>query len=200
MSIEIPSHLTDAELVAAVRGLAGDERDVTARVVAHLAEIDARRLYVPAGYSSLYVYCREALGYSEDAAYNRNVAARVARRFPEVVDMLADGRLTLTAVKLLAPVLDDGNRARALAEAAGKSKREVEMSGGRARAEAGRALERAEGRIAGLRNPSVCAVPERETTVASGGQAPASRQAERRQRRPRTRPVQRAGARRRGAR
>ena len=69
----------------------------------------------------------KALGYSEDAAYNRKVAALVARRFPEVVDMLADGRLTLTAVKLLAPVLNDGNRARAFAEAAGKSKRDIEM-------------------------------------------------------------------------
>ena len=127
MSIAIPSHLTDDELVASIRRLAGDERVVTARIVAHLAEIDARGLYVPAGYASLYIYCREGLGYTDDAAYNRNVAARVARRFPAVVDMLADGRLTLTAVKLLAPVLDDSNSARAFAEASGKSKRDVEM-------------------------------------------------------------------------
>src|SRR5687768_6462171 len=109
MKIASPSHLTDAELVAAIEGLVGDERDVTARVVAHLAEIDARGLYVPAGYPSLYIYCREGLGYSEDAAYNRKAAALVARRFPVVVDMLADGRLSLTVVKLLAPVLDDEN-------------------------------------------------------------------------------------------
>ena len=51
--------------MAAAPRLAGDEREVAAQLVAHLAEIDARGLHVPAGYSSLYFYCREALGYSE---------------------------------------------------------------------------------------------------------------------------------------
>jgi hypothetical protein len=57
-----------------------------------LAEIETRALYVPSGYSSLFTDCHEGLGYTEDAAYNRKVAAQVARRFPVVVDMLADGR------------------------------------------------------------------------------------------------------------
>ena len=126
MKITIPSHLTNHELVAAVGRLRGDEREVTARLVAHLAVIDARALYVPAGYSSLYTYCHEGLGYSEDAAYNRKAAAQVARRYPVVVDMLADGRLSLTAVRLLAPVLKDDNWEAAFAEAAHRPKREVE--------------------------------------------------------------------------
>ena len=126
MTITIPSHLTDDDLMAAAPRLAGYEREVTAQLVAHLAEIDARRLYVPAGYSSLYTYCRERLGYSEDAAHNRKVAARVARRYPAVIDRLADGRLSLTAVKLLAPVLNDDNWEAICTEAAGLSKRDVE--------------------------------------------------------------------------
>ena len=126
MKITIPSHLTNDELMAAVPGLVGDERDATARLIAHLAEIEARELYVPAGYSSLYIYCHEGLGYSEDAAYNRKAAAQVARRRPMVIDMLADGRLSLTSVRLLAPVLNDANWEAAFEEAAGKSKREVE--------------------------------------------------------------------------
>lgn len=126
MTLTIPSHLTDDELMAAAPRLAGDEREVAARLVAHLAEIDARGLHVPAGYSSLYTYCREALGYSEDAAYNRKVAAQAARRYPAVIDMLADGRLSLTALKILAPVLNDTNSESVLAEASGLAKREVE--------------------------------------------------------------------------
>jgi hypothetical protein len=126
MSITIPSKLTDDELVVAIGRLRGDEREVTARLVAHLAEMEARQLYVPMGYDSLFVYCHEGLGYSEDAAYNRKTAALVARRYPAVVEMLADGRLSLTAVRLLAPVLEDDNWRTAFAEAAGKSKREVE--------------------------------------------------------------------------
>jgi hypothetical protein len=126
MSITIPTHLSNDELMAAAPRLSGDERGVTARLVAHLAEIDARGLYVAAGYSCLYVYCHEGLGYSEDAAYNRKAAAQVARRYPAILDMLADGRLNLTVVRLLAPVINDANWEATVAEAAGKSKREVE--------------------------------------------------------------------------
>ena len=126
MTITIPSHLTDDELVAALPALAGDERQLTARLVAHLAEMDKRQIFVPAGYSSLYQYCREALGYSEDAAYTRGVAARVARRYPVILEMLADGRLNVTTVKLLAPVLTDSNCDAVLEEAAGASKRDLE--------------------------------------------------------------------------
>jgi hypothetical protein len=126
MTIHTPSHLTDDALMAAAAGLAGDERDIAARLVAHLVEIDRRGLFVPAGYSSLYAYCREGLRYSEDAAFNRSAAARVARRYAVVVDMLADGRLSLTTVKLLAPILKDDNWERTFAEAAHLSGRDVE--------------------------------------------------------------------------
>jgi hypothetical protein len=182
MSIAIPSHLTDAELVAAVRDLAGDEREVTARVVAHLAEIDARQLYLAAGYSSLFIYCHEGLGYSEDAAYNRKTAARVARRFPEIVDMLADGRLTLTAVRLLAPVLDDENRERAFAEAAGKSKRDVErlVAALAPKPDVPSSVRRLPMTAVGTPSTPVptdapttaAAVPERETPDTAGGPTP----------------------------
>ncbi len=126
MSVTIPSHLSNDALMAAVARLAGDERVVTARLIAHLAEIDRRELHVPAGFASLYTYCREGLGFSEDAAYNRKTAAQVARRFPVVLDMLADGRLSLTALRLLAPVLTVANHGEALAAATGRSRREVE--------------------------------------------------------------------------
>jgi hypothetical protein len=126
MSVTIPSHLSNDELMATAPRLAGDERAVTADLIAHLAEIDRRALYVPAGFASLYSYCREGLGLSEDAAYNRKTAAQVARRFPVVLDMLADGRLSLTALRLLAPVLTGANHDEAFSAATGKSRREVE--------------------------------------------------------------------------
>jgi hypothetical protein len=126
MSVTIPSHLSNDDLMAAVARLAGDERVVTARLIAHLAEIDRRELYVPSGFASLYIYCREGLGFSEDAAYNRKTAAQVARRFPVVLDMLADGRVSLTALRLLAPILTGANHGEALAAATGRSRRDVE--------------------------------------------------------------------------
>jgi hypothetical protein len=126
MSLTLPTHLTDNELMTEVVRLVGDERALTARLIAHLAEVDARELFVPAGFDSLYIYCREGLGFSEDAAYNRKTAAQVARQFPVVLDMLADGRLSLTALKLLSPVLTRANHEDVLAAAAGRSRFEVE--------------------------------------------------------------------------
>ena len=127
MTLTLPSHLTDEELVAATPRLAGDERLATAVLIAHLAELERRKLYIPAGYASLYTYCRERLGLSEDAAYNRTAVADVARRHPAVLDMLADGRLSPTAVRLLASVLREDNWREVCAEAAGMSRREVEV-------------------------------------------------------------------------
>jgi len=96
-------HLTDEELEARLRGLAGSERDATAQLVAHLAELDTRDLHLRAGYGSLFAYCRDALHLSEHEAYNRIEAARAARRFPLVLVLLASGAVSLTTVRLLAP-------------------------------------------------------------------------------------------------
>ena len=75
-----------------------DERVSTATVLADIAEVDARRLYVPAGYPSMYLYCVDQLHLEEQAAYKRIQAARAAREFPAVFDAVADGRLHLSAV------------------------------------------------------------------------------------------------------
>ena len=118
------SLLSDAALVAGLERSLTRERDETASVVAHLAELDTRDVYLREGYSSLFVYCRDALGMSEGEAYNRIEVARAARRFPVVLDMLADGRVHLTAVRLLAPHLTGDNHAEVLGSARGKTKLE----------------------------------------------------------------------------
>jgi 5-methylcytosine-specific restriction endonuclease McrA len=119
--------LSDAALLAHVGTLAERERHVTAEVIASLAELDARRLYLGAGCSSLFTYCTEVLYLSEHAAYGRIEAARAARRFPLILTRLAEGAVTLTAVCLLAPLLTDDNHERLLEAARHKRKREVEL-------------------------------------------------------------------------
>ena len=126
MKIDFPSRLSDAELVAEVNRCVRDERSATAHLVAHLAEFDARRLHLGAGYSSLFAYCGEVLGLSEDARYNRIQAARAARRFPVILERLADGSLNVTTVRLLARHLTGENHEELLRAAARRSKREVE--------------------------------------------------------------------------
>jgi len=124
--IGFPSQLSDDDLVAAVNSLARCEREATACLLAHLAELDARRLYLAAGFSSLFSYCCTVLHLSEPAAYNRIEAARAARRFPVVLPMLGEGALSLATVRLLSSHLTAENHQELLAAAAGKSKREVE--------------------------------------------------------------------------
>jgi hypothetical protein len=118
--------LSDAALIAQVGSLATLERRTTAELVASLSELDTRRLYLGAGCSSLFTYCTEVLLLSESAAYSRIAAARWARKFPEILDWLADGSLTLTAVSLLKPVMTLRNGAALLNRARHKSRREVE--------------------------------------------------------------------------
>lgn len=120
------SALSDDALVSEVARLAGHERQVTAQLVAMLAELDARRLYLPAGCSSLFTYCTQVLHLSEHAAYHRIEAARAGRRFPEILERLACADLTLTTVTLLASHLTEANHRALLDAARHKSKREVE--------------------------------------------------------------------------
>jgi hypothetical protein len=126
-AIGIPSSLSDEELVTEVRRLARLTRETTALLVAHLAEMETRRLYLAAGCPSLFVYCTDVLCLSEHEAYLRIEAARLARRFPLLLEMLKDGALTLTTAKLLSPQLSTENHDTLLAAAAGRSKREVEV-------------------------------------------------------------------------
>ncbi len=68
------------------------------------------------------------LHLSEHAAYLRGIeAARSARRYPKILDRLADGSLHLTAVSLLGPHLTAANHLEVLDSARHKSKRDVEQ-------------------------------------------------------------------------
>ncbi len=120
------SHLSDRALLRDLAALVAQDRATTARLLAHIAECDARRLYLPAAYPSMFAYCVHELRLSEDAAYKRIQAARVARQFPGIFEAVADGRLHLTAVGLLAPYLTPENAGELLAAAAHRTKSEIE--------------------------------------------------------------------------
>ena len=120
------SHLLDHDLLADLHAIVRQDRATTARLLAHLAEVEARGLYLPAACSSLYAYCVGELRMPEDMAWRRATAASLARRFPALFPALADGRLNLSTVLLLAPHLKSENAGELLVAAANKSKREVQ--------------------------------------------------------------------------
>src|SRR4030095_13005129 len=120
------AELSDGDLLAAVHRLASDERRVTANLIASLAELDARRLYLAEGCSSLFTYCTQILHLSEHAAYGRIEAARVTRKYPVALERLEAGDITLTTIGLLAPHLTPDNYQHLFEAARQKSKREIE--------------------------------------------------------------------------
>jgi 5-methylcytosine-specific restriction endonuclease McrA len=120
------SHLSDRIVLEGLDTHVAQERSVTAIVLAHIAEVDARGLYRAAGYGSMYAYCVGKLHFSEDAAYKRIQAARTARQFPAVFQGLEEGGLHLSAVLLLGPHLTEKTADDLLNAAAHKSKVEIE--------------------------------------------------------------------------
>ena len=103
------SHLSDGLLERRVERIIAHDSRTTAWVLAHIAEYDARKLYVPKGYPSMFSYCVQHLHLSEDAAYKRIRAARAAREHPAIFEMIAAGRLHLCGVTELAPYLRPEN-------------------------------------------------------------------------------------------
>jgi HNH endonuclease len=124
--IRFYARLSDAELLSAVEANNRTARHSNVEVVAALAELDARGLYRGLGYSSLYTYCTQHLQLSEHEAHTRKEAARAARQFPAVLDMLIAGDLTMTNAAILSGWLTRENCGALLEAARRKTKREVE--------------------------------------------------------------------------
>lgn len=120
-------HLADPALLRAADLHRAAETTAVAALLADLAEIDRRRLYLAAGYDSMFSYCTQHLRLTEDAACSRIDAARAARDFPILFPALADRRLHLSAVLLLAPHLTAENAGELVALAANRSKAEIKQ-------------------------------------------------------------------------
>lgn len=113
-------------LSARLRALAGEERNVQADFLLHLDALDLRRGYAELGYPSLWEYCLRALHLREGAAGRRIGAMRVLRRFPSLLDALRDGRLCLSTLCVLGPVLTQENVEDVTIRAAYRTKAEVD--------------------------------------------------------------------------
>jgi hypothetical protein len=120
------THVSDAALARDLAAAAARDRASTAILLAHIAEFDARKLYLPAAHPSMYSYCVHELRLGEQAAFKRIRAARAARQFPAIFTAIAEARLNLSAVVLLAPHLCPENAEELLSAAAGQSQDAIE--------------------------------------------------------------------------
>ena len=124
--IEAIHQLDDDALLRSLKRFVGSSNHFTALVLAHLAEVDARAAYRRWACDTLATYCVYELRLSEDEAQRRCRAARIARQFPLLFDMLADASIHLTGILLLAPYLTEENHREVLARARYRRKSEIQ--------------------------------------------------------------------------
>src|SRR5262249_12142267 len=120
-------NLGSAELLAATHDLARRSCNVEADLLLHLAEVDQRKLYLERPFPSMFAFCVDELGFSDDAAYYRITVARAGRRFPAIIDAVREGKVHLAGLRLLVPHLTEENHRRVRARATGRSRREIEL-------------------------------------------------------------------------
>ena len=120
--------LSDDEVLSGLDSILRQSRRVESSLIAHLAEVDARHLYARYASPSMFIYCRDVLHLSEGEAQLRILVARAARDHPILLTMLADGRLHLSGIAKLAPMLTVENRDALIVRAVHKSKREIEKA------------------------------------------------------------------------
>ncbi len=117
--------LSITELSQGAEKLVSSERRYTAALIAHLAEISRRKGHLELGYKSLFDYCRIHLGLGKGSVWSRTQLANVSRRFPQVLEYLVAGKVSLSSLGVLAAHLSEENVDGLLAQAEGKTKEEV---------------------------------------------------------------------------
>jgi 5-methylcytosine-specific restriction endonuclease McrA len=120
------SVIPDDELLRRLGELVSHSRRVEADLVAHIGEVDERKLYAREAAPSMFAYCTERLRLSEAEAYRRITVARAARKHEVLLAMLRDGRLHLSGIAMLAPLLTPDNRDTLLKRATHRSKRQIQ--------------------------------------------------------------------------
>jgi hypothetical protein len=120
------ANLSNDELLVGIHSLAGQGRQMLARLLAYLGEVEERRLDLQSACSSLFDFCLRRLGMSEDEAYRRVAAARIARSFPVALGMIERGEIHLTGLLMLREHLSPEQGEALLHAAAGKTKSELQ--------------------------------------------------------------------------
>src|ERR1700740_766807 len=119
------AELSDAQLLESLKSICGQGRAVLARLLAHLVEVEERRLPLEAACPSMFQFCVRRLGMSEDEACRRIQIARLSRRFPDLLVRIERGDLTLSTIALLHDTLTEATYDELVEAAAGKTKAEV---------------------------------------------------------------------------
>lgn len=120
------THLSERELLDHFERLVARDRRTTVDLLVAIAEIDERKIWAKHACSSMFTFCMKRFHMSEQVTGKRLRAARIARRYPIVLDMIARGELHLSAIQRLSGHLTRDNHVELLERAKHKSARAVE--------------------------------------------------------------------------
>ena len=88
--------LQDSELIQKLKDMVKNERELLIEILRHLREVERRQLYLERGHSSMFAFCTETLGYSEQEAHVRIQAMRLMSSVPMVEEKIESGELSLS--------------------------------------------------------------------------------------------------------
>jgi hypothetical protein len=97
-----------------------------AELIEVLQQVEEHRVFMKRGHSSLFNYVVQELGLSESVTFNLIAVARKSREVPELKVQIAQGAITLSNARKIAPVLTQANQGEWLTKAAQLSHRQLE--------------------------------------------------------------------------
>jgi len=118
--------LTDQALLDQFSDLVQQSHHHTAALLRYIDVIDRRKLWAKYGHPSLFDFCVSRHHMSESTAAKRIGAARAARRFPVILEMVARGELHLSGIHRLKAHLTPENHVSVLGQARHKTIREID--------------------------------------------------------------------------
>lgn len=93
--------LKNEVLIQNTKNLIREENRLLSKVLAHLHEIETRKLYLALGYGGLFTFAVKELGYSETSAHRRIEAMRFLKKTPEAKTVVEAGKINLSNLSLL---------------------------------------------------------------------------------------------------
>ena len=118
--------LSNQNLLETITRTSKKEREIQYEFLCYLHEVDRRKLYLAEGYSSLFAFLTERLGYSESSALKRTQIIRRASTLPQLFWAIQEGKLSLSAAGKLCPYLRRDNFEQLIEDCEGKSVKKIE--------------------------------------------------------------------------
>lgn len=102
--------VSNTELIQRLEKLVRTERKITHFVLAHIAEIEKRRIYADLGFDGMYTYLTRGLGCSEGSAVRRLQSARLLMRVTGVAEKIELGSLNLSQLTQVQKCLKESRK------------------------------------------------------------------------------------------